>query len=64
MKVNGKETTFKEGITLSEFLEKSDYSLEKIVVERNGKIISKNSYCEIILKNEDNYEIVSFVGGG
>jgi len=64
MKINGETVEIKEGIKLDEFLISSGYDLRKIVVECNGEIIDKNSYCEVILNNKDTYEVVSFVGGG
>ena len=64
MKINGETVEIKEGSKLDEFLVESGYDLEKIVVECNGEVLDKNSYCEIRLNNTDSYEIVSFVGGG
>ena len=38
--------------------------MERIAVERNGEIIPKTSYQDIILQDGDVLEVVSFVGGG
>ncbi|MGZ4161896.1 MAG: sulfur carrier protein ThiS [Neobacillus sp.] len=35
-----------------------------LLVERNGEIIPNAVYKEVLLENEDNLEIVRFVGGG
>ncbi len=64
MKVNGKETEIENGITLKEFLETSGYNPEKIAVELNGEISPRKTYGDVVLKNSDKLEIVSFVGGG
>ncbi|PXV95983.1 sulfur carrier protein [Lachnotalea glycerini] len=51
-------------ITLKDYLLKNGYSISKIVVEINNKIISKANYENVILSSGDVVEIVSFVGGG
>ena len=37
---------------------------KKIAIEHNGIIISKINYKKKCLKNNDNIEIVHFIGGG
>ena len=64
MKVNGKDFVLKNTQSLSEFLDANDYNINRIVVELNGKIISKNEYCTINLNNTDVMEVLTFVGGG
>lgn len=64
MKVNGKEIEIENGITLKEFLEASGYNTERIAVELNGNISPRETYGDVVLKNSDSIEIVSFVGGG
>ena len=50
--------------TVETLLVERGYSLQRIAVERNGDILSKNRYADIIVQDGDTYEIVSFVGGG
>ncbi|MGI6472377.1 MAG: sulfur carrier protein ThiS [Candidatus Methanomethylophilaceae archaeon] len=64
MRVNGKEIEIIKEIPLKEFLETSGYDIGRIAVELNGEIVPKKTYGEMILKNTDSIEIVSFVGGG
>ncbi len=64
MIINGKEIDFKAGITIDEMLKKLNLSEEKVVVEVNFEIISKEKYKEQVLDKGDQVEIVSFVGGG
>ena len=64
MKVNGQEVTLKDEITLFDYLEQNNYSTTKIAVGRNGDIVPKNMYNQVILTEADRLEIVSFVGGG
>lgn len=64
MKVNGNEILLKDAVNLQEFLEKHQYDTTKIAVEKNGEIVPKANYKEVILSDADVLEIVSFVGGG
>jgi sulfur carrier protein len=45
-------------------LKKYKIDSKKIAVELNGKIINKNKYKLINIKNKDTIEIVHFIGGG
>ncbi|WP_017414893.1 sulfur carrier protein ThiS [Clostridium tunisiense] len=64
MIVNGKEMNFEENITVLELLKNLSISENKVVVEVNYNIITKEQFSEVILNKEDTVEIVSFVGGG
>ena len=61
--MNGQSQNF-VGITLSEYLKTMDYDSRRIAIERNGGIVPRADYGKIILKDGDQIEIVSFVGGG
>lgn len=62
-KINGKEED-PGNITLLEYLNKNNYNLKIIAVERNEEIVSKNDYEKVYIQPGDVIEIVSFVGGG
>jgi sulfur carrier protein len=64
MKVNGKNIKLKEAKTLTDFLKDNNYILERIVIELNGEIVSKDKYNTINLKDTDVMEVLTFVGGG
>lgn len=64
MKVNGKDIALKETITLSDFLKSNNYNMGRIVIELNGKIVSKDKYNTVNLKDTDVMEVLTFVGGG
>lgn len=64
IKVNGKEVDNANGISLDKIIIREGYSLQRIVVELNGDIISKSQYDQINIKDGDSIEVVSFVGGG
>lgn len=63
VKINGKSLDV-AGKTITQYLEQTDYVLQYIAVEQNGNIIPKSTYDEVVLKDGDTLEIVSFVGGG
>lgn len=64
MRVNGKDIELKSGMTLTEFLAAYNYRAELVAVERNGKIVPRAEFGTVVLKESDELEIVSFVGGG
>ncbi|MBO7611290.1 MAG: sulfur carrier protein ThiS [Elusimicrobia bacterium] len=64
MKVNGKEVVIKSTQTIYEYLKNNNYNLERIVIELNGEIVSKDKYNTINLKDTDVMEVLTFVGGG
>lgn len=64
MRVNGKDIELKRGITLAEFLAEHNYRAELLAVERNGQIVPRAEFGAAVLKDSDEVEIVSFVGGG
>ena len=63
VKINGIEMEL-AGITLSAYLAAADFESGRIAVERNGEIVPKARYEEIVLQDGDSLEVVSFVGGG
>jgi len=63
-KVNGQETQVEEGSSLEQFLAQRKISAKTAVVEHNARIVPPQEWPEVILKEEDTLEIVSFVGGG
>ncbi|MCD2492632.1 sulfur carrier protein ThiS [Lacrimispora sp. NSJ-141] len=62
--INGEFADQAEGKSLSSYLSESGYKQEKVAVERNGKIVPKSEYDDTVLRDNDEVEIVSFVGGG
>lgn len=64
MIINGKEMDFKEGITLSNLLKSLNVPEDKVVVEVDLNILSKDEYKTYKLSTESKVEIIRFVGGG
>lgn len=63
VKINGTEKDA-AGMTITEYLETTDFDCARIAVERNGDIVFKAQYDDTVLCDGDSVEIVSFVGGG
>ena len=67
IKVNGEEKKIEldqENILLSTALNSMGYKPNTIVVELNNLIINSINWEKVKLKDGDNLEIVSIVGGG
>ncbi len=67
IKVNGEERAIdlmRENALLSETLESMGYKPNTIVVELNDLIVNSKKWDEVRVKDGDNLEIVSIVGGG
>lgn len=64
IRINGKKETVGKPVNLAELVYEKGLVPEHIVVEHNMRIVSKDEWSEIRLQENDNIEIVSFVGGG
>lgn len=64
IKVNGEDKSIEENTTILSLLESLKISPNKVVAELNKEIIKKESFDSTFLKNLDQLEIVTFVGGG
>ena len=67
IKVNGEERKIEldqKDVLLSTALNSMGYKLNTIVVELNYLIINSKKWGKVKLKEGDNLEIVSIVGGG
>ena len=64
IRLNGEKRTIQEGRTLIGLLEELSIPKEKVVIEVNLEIISKDEWGVRTLKEGDEVEIVHFVGGG
>ncbi|MBI64475.1 MAG: thiamine biosynthesis protein ThiS [Chloroflexi bacterium] len=64
IKLNGKNQSFNDDISVSELLDDIKLSLSSIAIAINGNIIPKNEYKKTKLKDMDTVEIVRPVGGG
>lgn len=62
--INGKLADLPAGTSVSEFLAGRELHERLVVVERNGEIIKRSTFADVIIEEGDLLEIVHFVGGG
>ena len=62
--LNGKKENILKPITIKDFIQAKGWEPDRIVVEINLEILSKNAWAEVVLKENDHVEILGFVGGG
>jgi sulfur carrier protein len=64
IQLNGSKLELKNKHTIHALLKRYKIDSKKIAVELNGKIINRNKYKIVYVKNKDKIEIVHFIGGG
>lgn len=64
MRINGVQKQYPSGLTISEMLIRENFEKERVAVELNEEIVSKDDYGTTVLKDADVIEVVSFMGGG
>ena len=62
--INGVEESFKEKLTLKEYLTNRGYDINSVIVEYNFNILKSELWDSTGINDKDNIEILSFVGGG
>lgn len=63
MIINGKKLELKE-LRFMDYIKEKQLKIEFIALELNGEIILRDKFKNLILKENDKAEIVTFVGGG
>jgi sulfur carrier protein len=64
IKVNGRDETINEKMNITGLLAGRGVKAERIVVEYNFRILRKEEWPAIVLRENDAIEIISFMGGG
>ena len=63
IRVNGKVETIAP-CSIAEFVMTKGLPVESLVVEYNREIVKQAQWTEVSLKEDDQLELLSFVGGG
>ncbi|EGK8097146.1 sulfur carrier protein ThiS [Campylobacter lari] len=63
MIINGQKLELKE-LRFMDYVKEKQLKIEIIALELNGEIIPRDKFENLILKENDKVEIVTFVGGG
>ena len=64
IQLNGQKLKLNSKHSILALLKRYKMDGKKIAVELNGKIINRNQYNSVYIKNKDKIEIVHFIGGG
>jgi sulfur carrier protein len=64
MRVNAEQTTLQETTTLEGYLLAQGFDPRTVAVERNGRIVPRADFARVVLGQDDELEILRFVGGG
>lgn len=62
--VNGEAREIASAVSVQQYLEANNLVLPHMAVARNGEILHKQEYPEVLLEDGDRLEIVRMVGGG
>ncbi|HHX38148.1 MAG TPA: sulfur carrier protein ThiS [Clostridiaceae bacterium] len=62
--INGKKLPSFSGFSVKEYLSSQNFDERRIAVEYNGSIVQEKDYENCILHEDDQLEVVTFVGGG
>ena len=62
--VNGEKIECCDGSSVMDLLKDLEIDISRVAVELNHNIIPKAQLMEKKVENNDNFEIVTFVGGG
>ena len=62
--LNGKQFSIDKKMSIKDILVQNNIGEKNIVVEVNKEIISKSQWNQTILKENDQIEIITAVGGG
>jgi sulfur carrier protein len=64
IQLNGETHKFEEILSVEELLKKLSIDKNKVAVELNQTVVSKQTYSNTRIVNKDVVEIVTFIGGG
>jgi thiamine biosynthesis protein ThiS len=64
IQVNGDERETSMGATLRVVLETMSLSTARVAVELNGRVVAREDFDRIEIREGDVLEVVHFVGGG
>jgi thiamine biosynthesis protein ThiS len=64
IRLNGKEREVRSGLTVRSLLEELEIHPGMVVVELNRQILPRDGYASATVAEDDQIELVHFVGGG
>jgi thiamine biosynthesis protein ThiS len=64
IRVNGQHRRVREGLTVADLALELGLEPTKVAVERNLEIVPRSTLGQVTVEDGDDFEIVTFVGGG
>lgn len=64
IRVNGGHRRVRAGMTIADLALELGLEPAKVAVERNLEIVPRSTLGEVMIEDGDDFEIVTFVGGG
>jgi thiamine biosynthesis protein ThiS len=64
IRLNGQDTDVEDGLTVAALLARLGADPRHVGVERNGELVERDGFGEVVLQATDRVEVVRFVGGG
>lgn len=64
IKINGEDKFIPQNISILKLIESFKINKDRVVIELNKNILKKDLFSSTLLSENDELEIVTFVGGG
>lgn len=64
IRLNGKDENINKKTSIRQLLKEKGKSPAEVIVVYNGQILNRKKWDETILKDQDDLEVLRFVGGG
>jgi len=64
IQLNGKGKEIEAGTTVQGLLDALSVVSTSVAVERNAQLVRRKTFADLVLREGDEVEIVTFVGGG
>ncbi len=64
IRVNGEHRRVREGISIADLANELGLEPTRVAVERNLEVVPRSRLGETMVEDGDDYELVTFVGGG
>jgi thiazole synthase len=64
IRINGEHRRVRGGMTIAELALELGLDPDKVAVERNLAVVPRSTLGDVLVEDGDDFEIVTFVGGG
>jgi thiazole synthase len=64
IRVNGQHRRVAKGMTIAALALELGLEPSRVAVERNFEVVPRSTLAEVVIEDGDDFEIVTFVGGG